>query len=127
MFLGASPCGTGVCVSLTSWRVRGRGWFCLWALDFVEVRGGRVRAEGCFRIVFDSAGSAGVVSGPTLVVGRGVTLFRCFVLFEFIAYLSGLNSNISGSSDLWVAAQPSGSLAGVREVGSLHRQYGLTR
>ncbi|MQM04046.1 hypothetical protein Taro_036836, partial [Colocasia esculenta] len=89
-----------VCSSLTSWRVRGPGWFCLWALDLVEVRGNRadgetsvsrgcsvslvvtpgcsfptpwsllsrrVRAEGCFRIVFDSAGSAGVVSGPTLV------------------------------------------------------------
>ncbi|MQL82787.1 hypothetical protein Taro_015267 [Colocasia esculenta] len=40
----------------------------------------RVRAEGCFRIVSDSAGSAGVVSGPTLVVGHGVTLFHCFVL-----------------------------------------------
>ncbi|MQL84527.1 hypothetical protein Taro_017036 [Colocasia esculenta] len=34
----------------------------------------------CFRFVFDSAGSAGVVSGPTLVVGRGITLFRCFVV-----------------------------------------------
>ncbi|MQL73821.1 hypothetical protein Taro_006144 [Colocasia esculenta] len=40
----------------------------------------RVRAEGCFRIVSDFAGSAGVVCGPTLVVGRGVTLLRCFVL-----------------------------------------------
>ncbi|MQL82304.1 hypothetical protein Taro_014777 [Colocasia esculenta] len=40
----------------------------------------RVRAEGCFRIVFDSAGSAGVVSGRTLVVGHGITLFRCFVV-----------------------------------------------
>ncbi|MQM03242.1 hypothetical protein Taro_036013 [Colocasia esculenta] len=28
-----------------------------------------VCVEGCFRIVFDFAGSAGVVSGPTLVVG----------------------------------------------------------
>ncbi|MQM17278.1 hypothetical protein Taro_050247 [Colocasia esculenta] len=34
----------------------------------------------CFCIVFDSAGSAGVVFGPTLVVSRGVTLFRCFVV-----------------------------------------------
>ncbi|MQL83704.1 hypothetical protein Taro_016199 [Colocasia esculenta] len=34
----------------------------------------------CFRIVFDSAGSVGVVFGPTLVVGHGVTLFRCFVV-----------------------------------------------
>ncbi|MQL70210.1 hypothetical protein Taro_002533 [Colocasia esculenta] len=37
LFLGASPCGIGVCVSLTSWRVGGPGWFCLWALDLVEV------------------------------------------------------------------------------------------
>ncbi|MQL74416.1 hypothetical protein Taro_006772 [Colocasia esculenta] len=38
----------------------------------------KVHAEGCFRIMSDSAGSAGVVCGSTLVVGRGVTLFRCF-------------------------------------------------
>ncbi|MQM13741.1 hypothetical protein Taro_046667 [Colocasia esculenta] len=43
----------------------------------------------------------------------------CGWLFEFIAYLTELNSNPSGSSDPWVATQPSGSLAGVREVGSL--------
>ncbi|MQL92487.1 hypothetical protein Taro_025107 [Colocasia esculenta] len=78
-----------------------------------------------------------VMFGPTRVVGRGVALFLCFVvlcssllslllellllwlLFEFIAYLTGLNSNPSGSSDLWVAVRPSASLAGVREVGSL--------
>ncbi|MQL92754.1 hypothetical protein Taro_025383 [Colocasia esculenta] len=40
----------------------------------------QVHAEGCFCIVSDFAGSAGVVYGPTLVVGRGVTLFRRFVL-----------------------------------------------
>ncbi|MQM10609.1 hypothetical protein Taro_043504, partial [Colocasia esculenta] len=39
----------------------------------------RVCTEGCFRIVFESAGSAGVVLGPTLVVGRGIALFRCLV------------------------------------------------
>ncbi|MQL90029.1 hypothetical protein Taro_022615, partial [Colocasia esculenta] len=33
----------------------------------------------CFRIVFDSTGSAGVMFGPTLVVGHGISLFRCFV------------------------------------------------
>ncbi|MQM21926.1 hypothetical protein Taro_054972 [Colocasia esculenta] len=42
-------------------------------------------------------------------------------LFEFIAFLTGLNSNPSGSSDLWVAARPSGSLAGFREVGGASR------
>ncbi|MQM16828.1 hypothetical protein Taro_049790, partial [Colocasia esculenta] len=35
-FLGTVCGGTGVCSSLTSWRVRGAGWFCLWALDLVE-------------------------------------------------------------------------------------------
>ncbi|MQM07195.1 hypothetical protein Taro_040033 [Colocasia esculenta] len=39
-----------------------------------------VHAEGCFRIVFDSAGSTGVVSCPTLVEGHGITLLRCFVV-----------------------------------------------
>ncbi|MQM08664.1 hypothetical protein Taro_041521 [Colocasia esculenta] len=36
-FLGAIRGGTVGCSSLTSWRVRGAGWFCLWALDLVEV------------------------------------------------------------------------------------------
>ncbi|MQL89751.1 hypothetical protein Taro_022341 [Colocasia esculenta] len=48
------------------------------------------------------------------------------LLFEFIAYLTGLNSNPSGSSDPWVAARPSGSLvpgrsgrySGIRAQGS---------
>ncbi|MQM18502.1 hypothetical protein Taro_051498 [Colocasia esculenta] len=63
------------CSFPTSWRsgMLGPGWFCLWALDLVDVRGGRASGEtsfsrvcrGCFRIVFDSAGSAGVVFGPT--------------------------------------------------------------
>ncbi|MQM06267.1 hypothetical protein Taro_039089 [Colocasia esculenta] len=63
------------------------GWFCLWALDLVEVRGSRASgetslcAEGYFRIVFDSTGSAAVVSGPTLVVGRG----RYSLSQEFVA------------------------------------------
>ncbi|MQL95983.1 hypothetical protein Taro_028648 [Colocasia esculenta] len=43
----------------------------------------------------DSASSAGVVFGLTQ-------------LFEFIAYLTKLNSNPSGSSDPWVAERPSG-------------------
>ncbi|MQM20380.1 hypothetical protein Taro_053398, partial [Colocasia esculenta] len=37
-FLGAVCGGTGVCSSLTSWSFRGAGWFCLWALDLVEVQ-----------------------------------------------------------------------------------------
>ncbi|MQL68873.1 hypothetical protein Taro_001187 [Colocasia esculenta] len=35
-FLGAVRGGTVGCSSLTSWRVRGAGWFHLWALDLVE-------------------------------------------------------------------------------------------
>ncbi|MQL97514.1 hypothetical protein Taro_030210 [Colocasia esculenta] len=36
-------------------------------------------AKGCFRIVFDSAGSAGIMLGPTRVVGHDISLFRYFV------------------------------------------------
>ncbi|MQM16860.1 hypothetical protein Taro_049820 [Colocasia esculenta] len=36
LFLGAARGGTEVCSSLTSWHVRGAGWFCLWALDLVK-------------------------------------------------------------------------------------------
>ncbi|MQM20355.1 hypothetical protein Taro_053373 [Colocasia esculenta] len=35
--LGAVRGGTDVCGFLTLWCVRGLGWFCLWALDLVEV------------------------------------------------------------------------------------------
>ncbi|MQL88973.1 hypothetical protein Taro_021543, partial [Colocasia esculenta] len=47
-----------------------------------------------------------------------VAFLQVLGLFEFIACLTGLNSNPSKSSNLWVAARPSGSLAGVREVAS---------
>ncbi|MQL77938.1 hypothetical protein Taro_010352 [Colocasia esculenta] len=95
---------------------------------------GRCVPRCCFHFVFDSAGSAGVMFGPTLYSAVGVSHFTAFkssllpllleflllwLLFEFIAYLTGLNSNPSGSSDPWVAARPSGSLVGVREVGLL--------
>ncbi|MQM12581.1 hypothetical protein Taro_045500, partial [Colocasia esculenta] len=115
-FLGAVRGGTGVCSSLTSWRVRGSWWFCLWDLNLEEVWGSRgcdsglmwllrcsesffsrrVRAEGCFRIVFDSAGSAGVVSGPTLVVSRGITPFRCFVVLCSRSVGGGANFGVPG-------------------------------
>ncbi|MQM17487.1 hypothetical protein Taro_050457, partial [Colocasia esculenta] len=48
VFLGASRGSTGVCGSLTSWRVQGPGCFCLWALSLVEVCGGRVCGETSF-------------------------------------------------------------------------------
>ncbi|MQM02989.1 hypothetical protein Taro_035761 [Colocasia esculenta] len=41
------------------------------------------------------------VGVPATLAGKGL-------LFEFIAYVTGLNSNPSGSSDTWVAARPSG-------------------
>ncbi|MQM21575.1 hypothetical protein Taro_054618 [Colocasia esculenta] len=44
-----------------------------------------------------------------------VAFLQVIGLFEFIAFLTGLNSNPSESSDPWVAARPLGSLAGVRE------------
>ncbi|MQL90181.1 hypothetical protein Taro_022759, partial [Colocasia esculenta] len=82
---------------LTSWSVRGAGWFYLWALDLEEVRGGRAYSETLFSLgclvslgvtsgcsfpglvellphVFDSAGSAGVVFGLTRVVVEAVVL-----------------------------------------------------
>ncbi|MQM18824.1 hypothetical protein Taro_051821 [Colocasia esculenta] len=59
-----------------------RSWWHrqVWFPDLVECPRCRVCAEGCFRILFDSTGSAGVVFGPTLVVGHGVSLFRYFVV-----------------------------------------------
>ncbi|MQM04874.1 hypothetical protein Taro_037678 [Colocasia esculenta] len=36
-FLGAVDGDTRVCSSLTLWSAQGAGWFCLWALDLVEV------------------------------------------------------------------------------------------
>ncbi|MQM14261.1 hypothetical protein Taro_047192, partial [Colocasia esculenta] len=157
-FLGVVCGGTGVCSSLTSWRVQGPGWFFLWALDLVEVEVAVPGGETSFSLgclvslellpyVFDSAGSTGVVFGLTRVVVESsiastlleflllwlvrdwlslLSLVReahplySLQLFELIAYLTGLNSNPSGSLYPWVAARPPGSLTGVREVGSLH-------
>ncbi|MQL86659.1 hypothetical protein Taro_019211, partial [Colocasia esculenta] len=69
---GAVCGGTRLCSSMTSWSVRGAGWFYLWALNLVE----------------SSLASASVGVPAAL-------------------------------ADPWVAARPSGFLAGVREVGSL--------
>ncbi|MQM01437.1 hypothetical protein Taro_034195 [Colocasia esculenta] len=44
--------------------------------------------------------------------GGGLLRRALPALFEFIAYLAGLNSNPSGSSDPWVAARPSGAPGG---------------
>ncbi|MQM15826.1 hypothetical protein Taro_048778 [Colocasia esculenta] len=78
-FLGAVRGGTRVCSFL----------------DLVACPRSRVRAVGCFRIVFDCIGSAGVVSGPTLVVGRGVTLFRYFVS-SFASAFVGVPTALAG-------------------------------
>ncbi|MQL94530.1 hypothetical protein Taro_027184, partial [Colocasia esculenta] len=52
----------------------------------------------CFRIVFHSAGSAGVVFGLTLVVGHVITLFRCFVLL-YRALFARLTRLLSSGRD----------------------------
>ncbi|MQL96692.1 hypothetical protein Taro_029372, partial [Colocasia esculenta] len=85
-FLGAVHGGTRGCSSLTSWHVKGLGWFCLWALSLVEVC-----AEGCFRIVFDSAGYAGVVFGPTLVSNFASGLLEFLLLWLVRDWLSLLS------------------------------------
>ncbi|MQM15455.1 hypothetical protein Taro_048399 [Colocasia esculenta] len=69
-FLGAVRGGTEVCISLTSWSVRGAGWFCLWAINLVEL----------LLHVFDSTGSAGVVFGLTRFVVEAFLYFYCFVV-----------------------------------------------
>ncbi|MQL74564.1 hypothetical protein Taro_006916 [Colocasia esculenta] len=43
-----------------------------------------------------------------LCLGGCVLRVASTLLFEFIAYLTGLNSNPSRSSDPWVVARPSG-------------------
>ncbi|MQM14779.1 hypothetical protein Taro_047713 [Colocasia esculenta] len=99
-FLGVVCCGTRVCSSLTSWSARGARWFCLRALDrvevdiwlflpnFVEVQDvgacvlrlwshvvALVYAEVFTSACVDSAGSAGVIFGLTRVVVEAFTLF----------------------------------------------------
>ncbi|MQL70419.1 hypothetical protein Taro_002743 [Colocasia esculenta] len=72
-FLSAVHCGTVGCSSLTSWSVRGVGWFCLWTLNLVEdlvfrelLCLGRCVPRVCFHIV---------LLWPDLVAGRGFALF----------------------------------------------------
>ncbi|MQL79585.1 hypothetical protein Taro_012029 [Colocasia esculenta] len=84
-----------------------------------------VAAEGCFRMVSDSAGSAGVVSlFPILWTG-----YPYWALFARLTPLLSLGRDslsqefIAGwlrSSDPWVATRSLGSLAEIREVRSLH-------
>ncbi|MQL96950.1 hypothetical protein Taro_029634 [Colocasia esculenta] len=82
-FLGAILGGTGVCSSLTSWRVRGSGWFCLWALNLEECSESFlsrwVCADGCFRIVFDSASSAVPTALTVGVFARAKQMLVCRV------------------------------------------------
>ncbi|MQL96371.1 hypothetical protein Taro_029043 [Colocasia esculenta] len=77
----------------------------------------------CFHFVFDSTGSAGVVFGPTLVAGRGITLFRCFVVLCIPATLAGKGlviptepcSRGSPPYSLQVASFPTGSECELQE------------
>ncbi|MQL72564.1 hypothetical protein Taro_004895 [Colocasia esculenta] len=52
---------------------------------------------------------------------------REWLLFQFIAYHIGLISNPFGSSDPWVAARPSGSLARVLESSSAEAKKAITQ
>ncbi|MQL99720.1 hypothetical protein Taro_032446 [Colocasia esculenta] len=101
-FLGAVRGGTGVCSSLTSWLVRDTGWFCLWALDLVEVFP---------TLLLSRVVASAFVGVPTALAGMD-SLSQEFVAGRW------------WSSDLWVVAQPSGSLAGVREVASFQAGSG---
>ncbi|MQM19806.1 hypothetical protein Taro_052817 [Colocasia esculenta] len=66
-FLGAVRGGTGVCSSLTSWRVQGPGWFCLWALDLQEVEVAVTSGETSFSLgCLVSLGVTPGCSFPTL-------------------------------------------------------------
>ncbi|MQM17093.1 hypothetical protein Taro_050060, partial [Colocasia esculenta] len=127
-FLDAVRGGAVGCSSLTSWRVRGAGWFCLWALDLVEVRGGRAYGETVLLtwLLGVSRGDTWLFL-PDLVELRDVgacvvrlwshvvapvfrelpCLGRCVprVYFRIVLLWPDLGC---GSSDSWVVAHPSG-------------------
>ncbi|MQL78626.1 hypothetical protein Taro_011057 [Colocasia esculenta] len=90
-FLGAVYGGTGVCSSLTSWRARGAGWFCLWALDLVELflpNLVEVRDVGAcvVRLWFHVVASVfRVVFGPTRVV---VEFLLLWLVRDWLSLLS---------------------------------------
>ncbi|MQL97230.1 hypothetical protein Taro_029912 [Colocasia esculenta] len=60
LFLGAVNGGTGECVSLTSWCVRGAECFRLWVLDLLEVKG----SSACGETSFSSGCSVSLVVTP---------------------------------------------------------------
>ncbi|MQL76600.1 hypothetical protein Taro_008991 [Colocasia esculenta] len=107
------------CSFLTSWRsgMLGACVVRLWSHMVALVCHELLYLSGCvprccFRIVFDSTGSAGVVFGLTLVVGRGITLFRCFVVLY--SRLTALLS--SGRNSLWQDSLPDGRGGGLFAV-----------
>ncbi|MQM06064.1 hypothetical protein Taro_038884, partial [Colocasia esculenta] len=105
-----------------------RCYTCLWllsALCWLVVNSGELLPE--FFSVCSGGSEVLPRITPLLILAEvlprsesRVAFLQVLKLFEFIAYLTRLNYNPSGSSDPWVAVRPSGSLAGVREVGSLH-------
>ncbi|MQL76721.1 hypothetical protein Taro_009113 [Colocasia esculenta] len=128
-------------VLLEVFTLRGSGWFCcgpstLWRF---EVAVHVVRRPSHFLLLWlvrdwlSLLGFDQEAHPPTLFrLGLAVAGVHCrtvvvavgSTLFEFIAYLTSLNSNPSRSLNPWVAARPLGSLAGVWEVGSL-QVYGF--
>ncbi|MQM11724.1 hypothetical protein Taro_044632 [Colocasia esculenta] len=77
VFLRCRPVSPSHCLALRWFRSRVR-------MVDVGPQLGRAVVGACRGVAsalyFDSAGSAVVVFGLTLVVGRGVTLLRCFVV-----------------------------------------------
>ncbi|MQL99150.1 hypothetical protein Taro_031875 [Colocasia esculenta] len=86
----------------------------------------RVYAEGCFRMFAISARSAEVVSGPILVVGRGVTLFRHFVVLcsSLLQLFFGVPTALAGGGETF--GVPGGGLGG-RVVTVVSELRGPTR
>ncbi|MQL76012.1 hypothetical protein Taro_008386 [Colocasia esculenta] len=94
-FLGAVHGGTRGCSSLILWRVRGPGWFWLWALSLVKVLGSHGCGETFLLTWF-------------LGVSRGGTWLFLPDLVEFASAFVGVPAALA---DPWVAARPLGSLA----------------
>ncbi|MQM23963.1 hypothetical protein Taro_057033 [Colocasia esculenta] len=122
-FLGAVCGGTSVCGSLTSWHVRGLGWFCLWALDIVEVCSGRVCGE-----TFFSRGCSMVSMRPLsrlVCVPRVASALRTGYPFWalFVRLTPLLSSGAHATSVVfWFARATVGFVVGLRICGGVSRR-----
>ncbi|MQM19094.1 hypothetical protein Taro_052094 [Colocasia esculenta] len=115
---GGRACGETVLLTWLLSVSRGDTW--LFLPDLVEVRDvGACVVRLWSHVVAPVFRELLCLSGCSSFASALLEFLLFWLLFEFIAYLTGLNSNPSGSSDPWVAARPSGSLAGVQEVASI--------